>query len=318
MKESGFKYAKILALAYIIPFIVALNGCQKDKQSSYNEQPPTGLSQEKSAPVTDGEFKNESPKSMEDGVTKDFGRQDNLKVNYQQQQENYNTQDKRMIIRSGSMQLEADNFGDTEAKVKQIVNGVNGYLTNSTSQLNVNGKKQGTITIRVSADKFDVLVSELSKVGKVMNQNISGKDVTEEFMDAEARLKTQRELETRLLQILAEKTANLTALVEVEQKLAAVRENIEKTEGRMRYLKDQASYSTLTLSIFEPAILNTSTGGGFFHEIGEGIKRGLTGFTAVISGIITFVIALSPILAILGLIVYITVRIIRKRKLVKA
>lgn len=311
------KYAKLLALAYIIPFIVALNGCQKDKQTSHNEQ-PFGLSQERSAPVTDGELKNESPKSMDDGVTKDVGRQDNLKVNYQQQQENYNTQDKRMIVRSGSMQLEADNFGDTEAKVKQIVNGVNGYLTNSTSQLNVNGKKQGTITIRVSADKFDRLIDELSKVGKVMNQNISGKDVTEEFMDAEARLKTQRELETRLLQILAEKTANLTALVEVEQKLAGVRENIEKTEGRMRYLKDQASYSTLTLSIFEPAILNTSTGGGFFHEIGEGIKKGLTGFTAVISGIITFVIALSPILAILGLIVYITVRIIRKRKLVKA
>src|SRR6185436_8114044 len=101
------------------------------------------------------------------------------------------------------------------------------------------------------------------------------------------------------------------------QKLSSVRENIEKTEGRMRMLKDQASFSTITLSIYEPAILNTSSG-GFFYELERGFEKGLTGFTAVISGLITFVVALSPILAILGLIVYITIRIIRKRKTVKA
>ena len=151
-----------------------------------------------------------------------------------------------------------------------------------------------------------------------MNQNISGKDVTEEYMDADARLKTQRELESRLLKLLAEKTASLTSVVEVEQKLAGVRENIERTEGRMKYLKDQASYSTLAVSIYEPSLLQTSSGGGFFYELGEGVKRGLRGFTSVLSGIIVAVIALSPILAIIGLIIYIVVRIIRKRKVAKA
>jgi hypothetical protein len=223
-----------------------------------------------------------------------------------------------MIIRSGAMSIEADNYGETEARVKQIVSGLNGYVTNSSSQLNASGKKQGAITIRVASDKFDMLLDELAKVGKVMNQNINGRDVTEEYMDSEARLKTQRELETRLLQLLAEKTANLTSVVEVEQKLAQVRETIEKTEGRMRYLKDQASYSTLTVSVFEPAILNTSSGGGFFFEIGEGVKKGLTGFTSVVSGIITFVIAMSPILAIGGFVIYVVIRILRKKKLAKA
>lgn len=307
------KYAKLLALAYIIPFIVALNACQQtDKQSTQNENSP-------SPRIVDMDNKQVQPEAVTmDGSQKLKTEDITRNVNYQQPQENYNTQDKRMIIRSGTMQVEVDNYGDTEGKVKQIVGGVNGFVTNSTAQLNASGKKQGTITIRVSADKFDALVDELSKIGKVMNQNISGKDVTEEYMDSEARLKTQRELEARLLQLLAEKTANLTAVVEVEQKLAAVRENIEKTEGRMRFLKDQASYSTITLSVFEPAILTTSTGGGFFHEIGQGVKKGLSGFTSVISGIITIVIALSPILAILGLIIYITIRIIKKRKVVKA
>lgn len=308
------KYAKLLVLAYIIPFIVALNACQQGDKNTTNQKemaPPTG--------ITDGEFKTDAPKEKDSRSNYMTLNEDKLQqINYQHPTENNNSQDKRMIIRSGTMQVEVDNFGDTEGKVKQIVNGLNGYVTNSAAQLNASGKKQGTITIRVSSDKFDALVDELSKIGKVMNQNISGKDVTEEFMDAEARLKTQRELESRLLQLLAEKTANLTAVVEVEQKLAAVRENIEKTEGRMRFLKDQAAYSTITLSVFEPAMLNTSSGGGFFYEIGQGVKKGLSGFTSVISGLITIVIALSPIIAILGLVIYITIRIIKKRKLAKA
>jgi hypothetical protein len=128
---------------------------------------------------------------------------------------------------------------------------------------------------------------------QIVNQNISGRDVTEEYMDSEARLKTQRELESRLLKLLAEKTANLTSIVEVEQKLAGVRENIEKTEGRIRYLRDQASYSTLTVSVFEPSMLTTSTGGGFFYELGESISRGLSGFTKSIKRNYYFIIAFS-------------------------
>jgi hypothetical protein len=216
------------------------------------------------------------------------------------------------------MSMEVDKFDDTEGRIKQIANSFNGYVTNSNAILNVSGKKQGTITIRVASDKFDALVGEISKAGKVMNQNITGQDVTEEYMDADARLKTQRELESRLLKLLAEKTASLTSIVEVEQKLAGVRENIERTEGRMKFLKDQASYSTLSVSVYEPSLLQTSTGGGFFYELGESVKKGLKGFTNVLSGIITAVIALSPILAILGLVGYLVVRYIKKRKLVKA
>jgi len=308
------KYIKILAFLVILPYIAAVIGCQNtDKQ--------TGSTEQKSI-TTDMEVPPSTTPSGDDilemgQLTMKSKDQTTKQVNYQQQTENFNTQDKRMIIRSGTMSIEAENFNESEGKVKEIVNGVNGYVTNSTSQLNASGKKQGTITIRVSAAKFDELVSQLSGIGKVMNQNISGKDVTEEFMDAEARLKTQRELEARLLKLLAEKTSTLSAIVEVEQKLAGVRENIEKTEGRMRYLKDQASYSTITVSVYEPAMLTTSSGGGFFYELGESISKGLSGFTKVLSGLITFIIALSPVLAIILFIIYLVRRYLKKRKTLK-
>ncbi|MBN8584373.1 MAG: DUF4349 domain-containing protein [Ignavibacteria bacterium] len=309
------KLTKTLILAFILPFVVALNACQEqsDKNTLSQEQPrefktdaPTGTTDIESSPKNK-EFTIGENKS--DGTLK--------QINYQQPTENTTPQDKRMIIRTGTMSIENDSFDETELKAKEIAKNLGGFITNSTAQVNQSGKKQGTLTIRVQADKYDALLAELAKTGKVMNQNITGRDVTEEYVDAEARLKTQRELETRLLQLLAEKTANLTAVVEVEQKLANVRENIEKTEGRMRMLKDQASFSTITLSIYEPAILNTSSG-GFFYELERGFEKGLTGFTKVLAGIITFVIAMAPILAILGFIVYIVVRVIKKRKVVKA
>lgn len=310
------KLTKTLILAFILPFVVALNACQEqsDKNTLSQEQPFYNGKTDAPTSTTDIES---APKNKEFTIGENKSDGTLKQINYQQPTENTTPQDKRMIIRTGTMSIENDSFDETELKAKEIAKNLGGFITNSTAQVNQSGKKQGTLTIRVQAEKYDALLAELAKTGKVMNQNITGRDVTEEYVDAEARLKTQRELETRLLQLLAEKTANLTAVVEVEQKLANVRENIEKTEGRMRMLKDQASFSTITLSIYEPAILNTSSG-GFFYELERGFEKGLTGFTKVLAGIITFVIAMAPILAILGFIVYIVVRVIKKRKVVKA
>lgn len=238
-------------------------------------------------------------------------------VNYKQIDNTFTTQN-RMIIKTGSMSIESDSFNEAEAKIKNISAKYAGYTTNSAATVNVNNKKQGSVTIRVPSDKFDALIADISQTGKVMNQNISGNDVTEEFMDADARLKTQRELESRLLKLLSEKTAKLTDVVEVETKLAGVRENIERIEGRIKFLKDQTAYSTLTVSVYEPSLLVTSTGGGFFYELGESIKKGLEGFTKVTTGIITMVIALIPLIAIAGLIFIVIRRIIKKRKLAAA
>jgi antibiotic biosynthesis monooxygenase (ABM) superfamily enzyme len=304
------RYKNFLNLIFVFAIISFFTGCQHDDQSpqTYNKNidvPQT------SQDITETE-KTSAPK------IETSGRIQNINYKEQTEDNTYNTQDKRMIIRTGTMSVEVDSYDETEAKIKDIVKNFGGYLTNSTSKLNADGKKQGSITIRVAAEKFDAMIEELSKTGKVMNRNITGKDVTEEYMDADARLKTQRELESRLLKLLAEKTARLTDVVEVEQKLANVRENIEKTEGRMRYLKDQASFSTLTVSVYEPSLLTTSSGGGFFYELGQGVKKGLSGFTSVLRGLITVVIALSPVIIIVLIIAYFIVRYLKKKKAAKA
>jgi hypothetical protein len=304
------RYKNILNLIIIFAVTTLIAGCQHDDNS------PQTYNKNIDVPQTTQDLTETERTSAPKNETS--GRIQNVNYKEQTEENSFNTQDKRMIIRTGTMSIEADSYDETEAKIKDIVKNFGGYLTNSNSKLNADGKKQGSITIRVATEKFDAMISELSKTGKVMNQNITGMDVTEEYMDTDARLKTQRKLESRLLKLLEEKTARLTDVVEVEQKLANVRENIEKTEGRMKYLKDQASYSTLTVSVYEPSLLNTSSGGGFFYELGQGVKKGLSGFTSVLAGLITVVIALLPLIIIALIIIYLVMRYLKKRKLAKA
>lgn len=223
----------------------------------------------------------------------------------------------RMIIRTGTMNLETENFSETENSIKELASRFSGYLTNSGSSVNTSGKKQGTVEARIPSQNFDNFISEAGKTGKVMSLNINGDDITEEYIDTDARCKTQKALEERLIKLLEEKTAKLTDVVEVEEKLADVRAQIESMEGRLRFLKSQSDYSTLTVSIFEPSLLQTSTGGGFFYEIEEAFGKGLNGFTEVLSGLITFIVSFSPVL-ILGLIIYLTLKkYFRNRKIKK-
>ncbi len=221
--------------------------------------------------------------------------------------------DQRMIIKTGSLSLDIEKYDDAEVKILEIVKSQGGFVSKSNNTVNASGSKSGTITVKVPADKFDLLVSEISKIGKVVNQNIQASDVTEEYVDLESRLKTQKELEQRLIKLLDEKAVKLSDVIEIEEKLASVRQKIESIEGKMKLLKSQSDLSTLTINVYEPSMLSTSSGGGFFYELKQAIKKGLSGFTKVIAVLIVFIISVIPVL-LLAYIVYRIIKLILKRR----
>jgi hypothetical protein len=220
----------------------------------------------------------------------------------------------RMIIKTGTMNLETEKYDESINQITDYVKKAGGFITNSNSSVNASGKKQGAVTIRIASDKYDAMIKDMSNFGKVLNSQINGNDVTSEYIDLQARMNTQTELEKRLLTLLSEKTAKLIDVVEVEEKLSDVREVIEKTQGRMKFLKNQTDFSTLTVSVYEPSLMTTSSGGGFFYEISRGFSKGLKGFTEILSGMITFSIALLPIIILLLILAYTSILIYKKSK----
>ena len=219
----------------------------------------------------------------------------------------------RMIIKSGNINIEIDAYSDSEQKVLDIVKKYGGSVASSNVTQNAAGKKQGNISVRVPSDKYDYLLKDVATIGKVLAQNIKSSDVTEEYIDLDARVKTQKDLEQRITTLLQESARNLSDIITLEDKLASIRKNIESIEGRMRFLKNQSDFSTLTINLYEPASIVTSSGSGFFDEIWDSIKSGLKGFTKILGGIFMFLIAFTPVI-VFGLIIFWIVRkIIRKR-----
>ena len=194
----------------------------------------------------------------------------------------------RKLIKTGDLSFETDDVKKTKAKVETICKGLNAYISNE-NQNNYGERLQYNQTIRVPGNQFDslILLIEADAV-KVESKNINTQDVTEEFIDVEARLKTKKELEARYREILKQ-AKTVQDIVSIESQIAAVRSEIESMEGRLNYLKSQVSYSTLTVSYYE--LIGTDF--GFASKLVRGLAEGwdnLLSFIVLLVNIWPFVI----------------------------
>jgi hypothetical protein len=126
-------------------------------------------------------------------------------------------------------------------------------------------------------------------------ENVTGQDVTEEFIDLEARLKTQRALELQFLEIMKQARKVEDAL-EVQRQIADVRTDIEKLEGRKRFLENRASLSTIVINLEAPkAIVPVTTTTGFGRSLREALVEGVDFGSAILLFLVRFVIIMIPV-----------------------
>jgi hypothetical protein len=105
------------------------------------------------------------------------------------------------------------------------------------------------ITIRIPAARFDETLERLEKLGDVTARQVEAEDVTAEYVDLEMRLKNARSVRARLEQLLAQ-AAKVADAIAIERELERVGGDIERLEGRLRYLQDRAQLSTITVTFF--------------------------------------------------------------------
>ena len=184
-----------------------------------------------------------------------------------EQQEEMNVE--RKLIKEGRVEFETDDIISTRTQIFESIEKYKGY-SSSDQEYKSTGRISNTIIIRVPANNFDLLLSDATKgVTKFDSKNIEVKDVTEEFLDIQARLKTKKELESRYLEIL-KKANSVTEMLEVEKQLGQLRAEIESVEGRLKYLESKVSFSTLTMSFYQTVPNETKFG----NEFKVGFKKG--------------------------------------------
>lgn len=226
-------------------------------------------------------------------------------------------QSERKIIRNASLTLEVDSPSQVLPRVTSLAESLGGYVVSSESRQqggtgDTKSYETVTVVMRVPASGFDAALGQLRALGgRVADEKTTGQDVTEEYIDLEARLRTQRALEAQFLEIMKE-TDTVTEALQVQRELANVRTEIERVEGRRRYLENQVSFSTITVTLAPPAALVTAS--GFFSGLKDAFGDGLNAAVVVTLGLIRVVIALLPLLLLVVLPVVLLVRRFRRRR----
>jgi hypothetical protein len=215
--------------------------------------------------------------------------------------------EERKIIKVGWMRIAIKDYSKDLSIIKGIITKHQGYISNE-NESSTDYSLMNNLTIRVPSVEFDSLVEDIvGVVYKVDNKNITLNDVTEEFIDVETRLKTKKEVEQRYLEILG-KANTVQDILLVEQQLRVIREEIEAKEGRLKYLQNQVSLSTLNLEIHQD--LAAKPGFKFFSKLGEALKGGWKGLLNVIVGLIY----IWPLLLVVIIIIFWLLRRRRKKR----
>lgn len=175
----------------------------------------------------------------------------------------------RKLIKQGRIQFETEAIDSTRKRVFKAIEQYSAYVS-SDEIYKTDGKISNELMVRVPAEKFDSFLKAATRgVEKFDSKKIWIKDVTEEFIDVQARLKTKKELEKRYISLL-DKANSVTEILAIEKQIGLLRAEIESIEGRLNYLKNQVAFSTLTLNFYEKIPVDNE----FSERFSKGFENG--------------------------------------------
>ncbi|MEH7882950.1 DUF4349 domain-containing protein [Bacillus sp. JJ1609] len=295
-------------LAIILSFILLLAGCSG------------GMSDESKSSSDMGAKTESMDKSESNDVSFSEGEEDSAAENNTSVEEKAKTSAaeaavERMVIYNAEMNLRVKKFEKARNALEQKAKSYKGYIVNSSSNRYDGEQQSGTMTFRIPQEHFQAFLNDAEGLSvQVYNRQVSGEDVTEEFVDLESRLKSKRAVEARLLEFMkqAQKTEDL---LKISSDLANVQEEIEQIAGRKKFLENQSALSTVTISLEEnevpvPKIDNENL--NTWQKIKKQFADNINILLSAGSGIIVFLIGNLPILLIVGFIVSAIIFFVRK------
>jgi len=219
----------------------------------------------------------------------------------------YVTVQDRMIIYNGYISLETDDIDGTLNRIRSLAEGYNGYVA-GTSRSMIGNQALADITIRIPQNRFRSTIDDILTYGKILDERTTSEDVTEQYIDLKARLKNLEILEQSLTDLL-NRTATIEEILKVEQELARIRGEIDSLQGQLNYLERNVTMSMIKVSLREPPSPFTPPG----MDWGETFETAIRGLFAVISGLIILIIAILPLIIIIGIPAY----YLQRRKRIK-
>jgi len=211
------------------------------------------------------------------------------------------------VIRQAQLSISVGSgtFDTKLSEVRTLVEGQGGYIAGTDAQANPTSPDQpaqirtGIINFMVPAANFDATIDALSRVGKVQGEHITGTDVSAQYVDLRARLDNAEAQRQAMLALLAQ-AKNINDIIAVQNQIGQITAQIEQLKGQIKYLDDNTSYSSVSVTLTEagaPAASTPSDNWGFATALNDAAHN----FVATINYVVTALGAVGPLIVVAGL-----------------
>lgn len=227
----------------------------------------------------------------------------------------------KKLIYKANLNMEVADYGEAQTEVRNMITLAGGYIIEFSENMS-DYEQGGTFVLKVPASGFSSFLNNLEKVKhEKLQSSIQGQDVSEEYVDLEARLTAKQLMETQYIEFMkkATKSADLVAFA---NQLGAIQEQIEQIKGRMRYIDQNVSFSTVELRLYQTeekvAALAKEEQGPLGQRASDALKGSMNALSVMFQWLVVVLAAALPVLIVAALVVPIVIwlrRIIKRREL---
>jgi len=200
------------------------------------------------------------------------------------------------IIKTAYITIEVKDVTGSVDTLKNIVTANGGYLSSSSISKGYNDRLSGSVVLRIPQAEFENTLAGVKAIGTVKSVSTQGEDVTEEYVDIQAQITSYQNQLAQYNEIM-KKAAKVSDVIEVQQQIDSVQTNLNRVEGRLKYLNSRIDMSTITVTLQEPEPVGGETGYNFVTTINEGIA----GFLGMVDFIIILIFTLLPVIILGGI-----------------
>ncbi|MCX4856064.1 DUF4349 domain-containing protein [Streptomyces canus] len=214
------------------------------------------------------------------------------------------------IIRTATLTVQVKNVPKALAAARTTTENAGGFVGKESTSRDEEGQEQTEVVLRIPVEKYDEVLADLEGAGKLLERTANAQDVTDQVVDVESRIATQRASVARIRELM-DKATRLSDVVTLEGELSTRQADLESLLARQASLKDRTSLATITLSLSESPVVKAAKDDD--PGVVDALAGGWDAFVTMLRWVVVALAAVLPFLAGIALIVLVWLRLIRPR-----
>ncbi|MBW8816728.1 MAG: DUF4349 domain-containing protein [Streptomyces sp.] len=212
------------------------------------------------------------------------------------------------IIRTATLTVQVKNVPKALAAARTTTENAGGFVGKESTSRDEEGREQTEVVLRIPVEKYDEVLADLQGAGKLLERTANAQDVTDQVVDVQSRIATQRASVARIRELM-DKATRLSDVVTLEGELSTRQADLESLLARQASLKDRTSLATITLSLSESPVAKAAKDDD--PGVVDALAGGWDAFVTMLRWVVVAVAAVLPFLAGIALIVLVWLRLIR-------